>query len=224
MEDIKETIQAQQKRDPEERFSDVAKRLELVFGRAVSVSRTRDFNGVPDFVISAGKDKDQAEAIIRKLTTAITNSGLTKEELPFSSDSSGNIRIYGGKILNYAQTGPDVITKIFDILENSANSENFSSCFPKKEREVPHEEKLEALTKQFSAIFPQTKVTTASVKGTSMILIKVPTSEEDNIRNIVNNLIDTRISIGLTKDDLPLYDNIRGYVAIEATPLLDYQL
>lgn len=118
----------------EEKFREVADRLEKVFGQKVAVSRVRDFNGVPTFEIDGGTDKASAERIIDDLIEVRTKAGLTKKELPLGSTKDGKITIYGGAILNYGPGKSNVIDSTFEKIENEDITKAFKKCFPRSGR------------------------------------------------------------------------------------------
>lgn len=214
-EEVDKTILTLQGRDKEDRFREVADRLEKVFGKEVTIPKLRDFNGVPSFHINAATNKDDAERIIDNLIKVRERMGLDLKDIGFASNNSGDIIIYGGNVLNYKGTGAFAVEKVFNALENPENIKSIQECLPKKE-EVISTFDLREVSERLAKIF-NVDVNYATVRGESTILIE---TEETNIVKIVDKLVELRSKLGISRDNLTFFDDIQGQVGIDAQPFI----
>jgi hypothetical protein len=111
------------------KLEETAARLKKVFGTEVTVSNDASLpfgdRVVRDtFVIKAGNNKAEAEAVIDKLIEARKKAGLSKDDLSFRSDDKGNIIIYDHELMKAAST--------LDKLEKPENAEAFQEAMPKR--------------------------------------------------------------------------------------------
>jgi hypothetical protein len=210
--DLKETIKTLESRDKNIRFKEVGERLENIFGRNVAIPNTRDFNGVPSFQINAGASKVDAEKVIDKLVSVREKIGLSIKDLSFRSNENGNIIIDGGQILNFTDHGPDVISKVFEKLENPEITKQVRACFPERSLE---KFTIKEVSDRLAKIFG---VEPNYYQGVdSVILLK--RDKTDNT-SVVDELILVRGKLGLTVDDLGFVEKFRGNIGINAVPFL----